>query len=328
MLNEHKRRKAVKHTARRDEAAKVSVKNSTGSDLQRGSVIEFTDALLSEIKPDYPWFDGDVPDLTNVGWGITISPVLAGDMGKCWILGVCPARVVIADESHQYANRVDGGTALLSAEIGSVKIIAKPAGGALPEERVCWVQLMDESGGDVVDTIQINTTSGMNGDIVEPEDVDGAKVFSGKIRRTIDGVTYADAGNCWLQFTMGFPADAGNVLGVHGEYYSHGKFSGYLDKVVNEGEEGETHDERPLYVAECPERSYFAKVQSPESPIAKGATGTARLYHSHNMTDSGIDKADLFAPGYAIPLDLLCIVSRVAGRWCISPMECPPEPEE
>lgn len=124
--------------------SKVKVKNNTGADLARGSVVEFTDFLLTEIEQDYLWFAGDTPDLTNVGWGITLKPIPDGEIDECLVLGVCIAWVNITDETHEYATRADGEEFLQSAAIGPVKILHKPTGSTPPEERECVVQIMDE----------------------------------------------------------------------------------------------------------------------------------------------------------------------------------------
>src|SRR5690349_10643516 len=60
--------------------SKVQVKNSTGGNLARGSVVEFGDFLLAEIETPYLWFDGVTPDTTRVGWGILERPIPNGEI--------------------------------------------------------------------------------------------------------------------------------------------------------------------------------------------------------------------------------------------------------
>lgn len=148
MLDAHKRTGGVKpqqpkHTPRNYN--KVKVKNSSGSNIRRGDVLEFTDFLLDELEQDYLWFDGDTPDLTNVGWGIALRPIINGEIDECLCLGVCIAYVYITDEDHEYATRENGQVRLTSAATGPVKILHKPTGDTPPEERECVVQLMDEA---------------------------------------------------------------------------------------------------------------------------------------------------------------------------------------
>jgi hypothetical protein len=127
--------------------SKTKVRNSTGGNLRRGEVVEFSDFVFTQIKPDALWFVGTTPDLTNVGWGVTLKPIVDGEIGECLVLGICIAHVMIEDESHEYAAREDGETVLKSqASVGPVKILHKPTGGTPPEERECVVQIMDETG--------------------------------------------------------------------------------------------------------------------------------------------------------------------------------------
>jgi hypothetical protein len=152
MLNAHKRDAATrlkppKQTPR--DHNKVKIRNSTSEALRRGEVVEFSDFRFTQIQPDALWFTGSVPDLTNVGWGVTLKPIPEDEIGEVLVLGVTIAHVKIEDEDHEYAAREDGETVLKSqAAQGPVKILYKPTGGTPPEERECVVQLMDETGGD------------------------------------------------------------------------------------------------------------------------------------------------------------------------------------
>jgi len=298
-----------KHTPRN--YSKVKVKNNTGGNLPRGSVVEFGDFLLAEIETDYLWFNGEEPDLTRVGWGILPRPIPDGEIDECICLGILPALVKIEDEDHEYAAREDGETVLKSqAAQGPVKILYKPTGGTPPEERECVVQLMDE--GEVTEIVEVNHTSKDPGDVVE---ANGSGYHPGRIRRYDGTSTYDDPSiDVWIQFVDGFDghdtgSDDGAVLACQGEYYGPAKPTG--ETWDNSG------DERPVYVVECSERQFLCKA---DSSISKGGSGTVSLYNA-DETDSTINRTAkaLFA---AIATSKWCIYHRIAGKWYVSKAEC------
>jgi hypothetical protein len=133
----------INHTPRN--YSKVKVRNLTGGNLPRGSVVEFDDFLLAELEQDYLWFEGKTPNAERIGWGVTLKPIPSTEIDEVLCIGVCIAFVKIVDESHEYAERESGETVLRSAATGPVKILHKPAGGTPPDERECVVQLMDEA---------------------------------------------------------------------------------------------------------------------------------------------------------------------------------------
>lgn len=206
----------------------VKVRNNTGGNLRRGEVVELSTFLLATLEQEYRWFAGVTPDLTHAAWGITIKPIPATDIDDVLCVGVCIAHVLIVDESHQYANRVSGSTVLRSAASGPVKIVAKPTGGTPPEERECVVQLVDETG-DIVDMIEVNDTGKSAGELTysTPE---RAFAHRSKIRRfTATGVTFENAGDCWLLLTDEWGVAAGDVPAVNHQYYGPAKYVGIVD---------------------------------------------------------------------------------------------------
>lgn len=122
----------------------VLIRNNTGVDLRRGEVVELDGSLLTAPDPRVLSFSGVEPDLTHVGWGITLQQIPDESMDDVLCLGVCIAFVNILDETHEYADRASGEIVLQSAAKGPVKILHKPTGGTPPEERECVVQIMDE----------------------------------------------------------------------------------------------------------------------------------------------------------------------------------------
>ena len=156
--------------------SKVSAANYTSQQIYIGDVCEFDGNPFADIDPaerlpdprNDRWVKAVTPDTTRIGWGIALEPIVSAggadrEGGSFLVLGACHARVVIEDEGHEYAERRDGFRTLFSCSKGPVKILHKPAAvGALPEERCCLVQIMDEGGAsDVVffvltETLRIN----------------------------------------------------------------------------------------------------------------------------------------------------------------------------
>jgi len=146
VVNDYKRRRQLgnqkppPHTPRN--YSKVKVKNVTGGDLRRGEIVEFTDFLLTELEQDYLWFEGSTPDLTKVGWGITLKPIPSTEIDEVLCLGVCIAYVNFTDDNHKFARRVAGSNVLKSDDRGSVKIL-QDSGGV--SERECVVHILDDT---------------------------------------------------------------------------------------------------------------------------------------------------------------------------------------
>lgn len=286
-----------KHTPRN--YSKVKIKNNTGGNLARGSVVEFGTFLLTEIETDYLWFNGEEPNLSRIGWGILERPIPAGDIDTCICLGIIPALVKIEDENHWYAAREAGETALKSqAAQGPVKILYKPTGGTVRE---CVVQLMDE-GGDTTEIVEVHHPSpAVDGQIVA---ADAYGYHQARIRTPNGTTTYTIGEEVWLQFAEGhdgYPDQDGQVLAVQGENY----FAKYTGNSWGEGE-----NERPLYVAICDERSFIGVAGS---AIAKGAAGTVALLHSSTFLSAGINKSGIALQD--IPPNVLVKITRRAGVW-------------
>lgn len=182
-----------------------------------------------------------------------------------------------------------------------------------------WVLLPLES--DIVEIVEVfHDTPAADGDIVEANS-DG--YHPGRIVTYDADHSYVVGADIWIQFVDGMDGhdtgtDDGAVLACEGEYYGPAKFTGEMfDLVENEGEEDETHDERPVYVVECSERQFLCKA---DSSISKGSSGTVSLYNA-DETDSTINRTAkaLFA---AISTSKWCIYHRIAGKWYVSKAEC------
>jgi hypothetical protein len=229
--------------------SKVKVKNLTGGNLPRGSVVEFDGFLLTEIEQDYLWFEGKTPDTERVGWGITLKPIPDGEIDEVLCLGVCIAWVKIVDESHEYAERESGETVLRSSAKGPVKILHKPTGETPPETRECVVQLMDE-GGEATEIVEVYHSSADPGEIVE---ANASNVHPGRIKRFSEADGMETFEDIWICFTDNFDTWAGDVLAVQNEYYGPAKPSGPFTVGVDEAA-----DTRTLYLVTHGERHWDA----------------------------------------------------------------------
>lgn len=128
-----------------DYRTRVQAQNNTGYDLRQGEVVELDEYVLAERDNSTPWFSGQTPDLSRIGWGVMLEPVkhLSGSgeiqyVGPCMLLGCCLAYVNVTDANHQYAKLAAGSRVLASSAVGAVKILDKPTGTG---ELECWVLL-------------------------------------------------------------------------------------------------------------------------------------------------------------------------------------------
>lgn len=325
MLDWYKRRKALGEGGAPPTATPINncvvwVRNNTGSDLRRGEVVELNGGLLNPQDPRYLPFAGATPNLNRVGWGVTLQQIPSGSIDDCLLLGVCIAYVVITDESHKYAERVSGSNVLRSTARGPAKILQKmPSTGSVPAERECVVQLMDE-GGDAVEIVEVYHSDKTPGDIVE---ANAAGYHPGRLRTPNGTDTCSIGEDIWIQFPDGFdgyPNDDGAIIAVNGEYYGPGKRVGTFDLVT-----GLTHDERPVYVPICDERSFVgvagaidSEAEEPEITgigIPKGETGTVSLLHSTTFLSADITKTGRALQD--IPPGALVKITRRAAVWMI-----------
>lgn len=216
--------------------SKVMGANYTGVQLYIGDVCEFdgnpfAPADLSDHYPDprnERWLKIVTPDLTHPGWGIALDPIPGSEGsnregGEFLVLGACHAKVVIADESHEYAERRSGFRTLFStAKASACKILHKPpAAASLPELRLCLVQIMDE-GGDYVDIVQVNHT---DADAYEVVEANAGGVHPGRIKRVVDE-EMTDQGPCWILFVDQYDTNDGNITAINTDYYGPARYSG------------------------------------------------------------------------------------------------------
>jgi hypothetical protein len=211
-----------------DSHVTVMVKNNSGAVVRAGEVLEFAGPAYTPLRSDALWVEGYTPDLTHTGWGVLLDPADGPSIRECLLIGTCLALVNITNEGHKYADRVSGSRVLQSTASGPVKILIKPTGSTPPEERACLVQLMDEVG-DIVDMIEVNDTGSSAGALTYPT-AEHSYAHRGIIRRyTPTGVTFENAGNCWLLLTNEWGEVAGNVPAVNHQYYGPAKYVGIND---------------------------------------------------------------------------------------------------
>lgn len=132
--------------------SQLVVSNATGVDVRGGEVLELDGSPLTKLANASRWLVGRTPNLTRFGWGVTLEPIkhhATNRFGPLLTRGVCTAYVNILDESHKYAQRIDGSRVLQSTGRGPVTILHKPTGSTPPHERECLVQIGDD-GSQVV----------------------------------------------------------------------------------------------------------------------------------------------------------------------------------
>lgn len=112
-------------------AAIVRVKNESGSDLSRNSVLGLgdpvfhpdtsEDAFLREVA-----FRGVLPQAPDhLGkFCVLLEPAPVDRVVRAYVAGVCPVRLVVADDNHNRADVTDDdATALTTATYGSAEIL-------------------------------------------------------------------------------------------------------------------------------------------------------------------------------------------------------------
>ena len=114
----------------------VTIRNDTGGDLDRFSIVGLGDPLidnsdnLAEFKNRIT-FKGETPDLDahRGKFAILMEPIADGKLGKAAIAGVCQVLINVGDADHCFAEIEDGQSGrLLSGASGSAQILWKESG--------------------------------------------------------------------------------------------------------------------------------------------------------------------------------------------------------
>lgn len=114
----------------------IYVKNTSGSDLGRFSVVGLGDAVLDpatnlENFKNSLMLEGTTPSYgTHEGkFAVLTEPIAAGKLGKACLFGVTPVQINVTDELHVLADIAAGQSGYLaSGETGAAQILYKQAG--------------------------------------------------------------------------------------------------------------------------------------------------------------------------------------------------------
>jgi hypothetical protein len=117
----------------------VKVKNSSGTDLVAGQILEFNNLLFTDLAGDIPllWYNGIEP-VGNSGCGVLMQPIPNGEMGEAIIAGAWGARVNVTNTNHRWARVQAGEHDLQSAFSGPIFIDFKPSGTGL---KLCGIRI-------------------------------------------------------------------------------------------------------------------------------------------------------------------------------------------
>lgn len=116
----------------------VKVKNSSGGDLDAGSVLELQDTLF-EPERRHIWFDGDTPAAGGLPWGVLVNQLIDGGIGELQLAGICRAIVHINATGDTRAYIKSGQTKLEGGQYGHARILANPSGAT--GDQVCVLLL-------------------------------------------------------------------------------------------------------------------------------------------------------------------------------------------
>jgi hypothetical protein len=124
----------------RDETGnRVYVRNLTGSDRALGQVLQLGNLLLTDVKREHPWFEGNLfAGTLSRRFAVLMRPLKAGEIGPAQIAGICPASVLVVHAAHTHAYPIAGSAVLRSTPAGPVELLTAPSG---PGVRLLWVKL-------------------------------------------------------------------------------------------------------------------------------------------------------------------------------------------
>jgi hypothetical protein len=111
------------------DGCRVHVKNDTGGNMPRGSVLQLGALVYDAIDPANLAFVADVPaDPVTDKYAILSLPIPDGKIGPAQAAGVCVALVDVLDVDHTRAIPVAGESVLSSAESGPIELLSPPDG--------------------------------------------------------------------------------------------------------------------------------------------------------------------------------------------------------
>jgi hypothetical protein len=160
----------------------VKVKNLTGGNLLRGSVVELGQKIIDPLTREHLWFQGLVPALSGA-FGILLFPSPENAIDACQLVGPCIARVNVGNVLHRHAIVEAGSTVLRSAGAGPVRLV-HPA--TAPGVQEMGVRLFEEPRIEIV-----KKTSN------ERDPVSG--LYPGKLMRFDPLLGLAEVSEIWLE---------------------------------------------------------------------------------------------------------------------------------
>jgi hypothetical protein len=115
----------------------VKIKNSRGSHIRLGEVLEISGFLLTNVLRTSLWFEGSTPDATHP-FCIALQDIPIASIDRAQVSGACVAWVNVTNANHGYAQVTNGNVVLQSSSDGPVRILYKPTGTG---EKMCAVLL-------------------------------------------------------------------------------------------------------------------------------------------------------------------------------------------
>lgn len=122
---------------------RCKVKNTSGAALARGSVLEITGDLLTDIEAEHPWFTGDTPSGTSVPFCVTRRAAADDEIVEALAMGFVIARVNVTSTSHTHAALTASQTYLTSGTSDGARILNTLTATGVQE---CWILLGAGSG--------------------------------------------------------------------------------------------------------------------------------------------------------------------------------------
>ena len=108
----------------------IKVRNQSGRDLDRFAVLGIDSPIILPAVNDREFknqvaINVVLPTENHAGqFVILLDPMRAGRMGRAWVSGVCPARIDVDEDWHQYVDIDAGNTdALKSKPDGAAQIL-------------------------------------------------------------------------------------------------------------------------------------------------------------------------------------------------------------
>lgn len=281
----------------------VKVRNYSGANRREGEVLECDDTtpILTTIDPTNLWLKGVTPNGER-GFGILrkASKHDATDALKAitplQVSGVCKALVNFSDASHRAAYVESGSYVLKSSYIGPIQVLYKPSGTG---EKSCVVRFFDSISISEEVQVWIGSGSPTSGDL-NASNADG--LHPARVRRWVSGAL-ATHEDCWLRLVDWEDVDGDDTIAVHGRIH-HAKYTGKMAT--------SSSVTKPLYLANIEQQEFLSQ---PVGDIAKGSTGTVRLYNG-DKTDSGLT-LEACALGMEVFEDKWTTTKRLSGAWFV-----------